>query len=183
MDRIRPAGEIPPEADWGDPDEQEPWGKTHAKGFTYPSGVTADDIDNWQTLEAERETSDETISEEPFNVPCPDAVWIGPFAAAGEALQLRSWPIWATLYALFSAHAGRRLTLTHYLTHYHAMSYVAVVGPTGRGKRIVPVVARVGAPEYFHAGLTAQLNFGPPNSAPALGYMIAHYERDQKPAR
>src|SRR5262249_9547769 len=58
MDRIRPAGEIPPEADWGDPDEQEPWGKTHAKGFTYPSGVTADDIDNWQTLEAERETSD-----------------------------------------------------------------------------------------------------------------------------
>jgi len=172
--------ENPPDPDFSDADEQGTRTEAHAKRVDYPPGVTPEDVENWQTVDEERELHSDTAGEEPFNIPCPDSIWIGPFAAAGEALQVKSWPVWTACYALFSAYVGRMLTLKHYGTSYYGMSYAAVIGPTGRGKRLVIEVVKAGAPSSFHAGLIAQLAFGPPNSAPALGYMISHYVRDKK---
>jgi hypothetical protein len=145
-----------------------------------PPGVTVDDVESWRTLAQEREEEQGPSVEHLGDSSPPAVVWQGPFATASEALGLQTWPVWGALYATFSAYAGKWLTLHHYQSDYHGMSYVGIVGRTGRGKHLVPEVVKAAAHVTFAAGDTRQLYMRGPGSAPALGYMIAKYDRDHK---
>src|SRR5262249_53529192 len=121
----------------------------------YGNGITAADVETWSHAH-ELETKSDTGAEDLFTLACPDSVWVGAFRTIADTLGKRSWPIFAAAYAVLSAHAGRDLELKHSGTAYHAMSYTAVIGASGRGKRIVPDTIRATAPDYFHAQEYAQ---------------------------
>jgi hypothetical protein len=142
-----------------------------------PDGVTDDDVENWADYADEQPLD----SEEAPTFPCPDALWHGPFARMADALGERSWEVWGSLYSAFGAFAGHHLHLKYEISYLFGPSFLLIVGQTGRGKSLVRHLTEASLPPWFRDGANPGFRIvGSPASGPALGPLVASYERDSK---
>lgn len=133
-----------------------------------------DDEENARILEQEREIEEES-DEEPqdthVEIPCPDAIWRGPFAQVAEVARQRSWEVWMGTFAAIAA-LSRRSIMVRYHGRLSTNVYCLLIKPTGKGKRLVTDICEGLLPEYYRKAGTV-------SSGPALGPVLADIEREK----
>jgi hypothetical protein len=125
-----------------------------------PIRTYIDAQENAVLMEREREGA---ISAPSF--PCPDDVWVGPYAEVADILGFRDWRVWVGVTAALSARAHRNLNLSYHAP-LHGMGYYLLVAASSTGKSLATRLCRALLPSAYRCKYSVE-------SGQALPYLIA----------
>ena len=116
-----------------------------------------------------------TQEKEPVDVlpsfPCPDDLWIGPYADVANILGFRDWRVWVGVTAALSARAHRNLSLSYHAP-LHGMGYYLRVSASSTGKSLATRLCRALLPREYRCKYSVE-------SGQALPYLIAERVTDE----
>ena len=102
--------------------------------------------------------------------PCPDDLWIGPYAEVADILGFRDWRVWIGVTAALSARAHRNLSLSYHAPLY-GMGYYLLVAASSTGKSLATRICRALLPTDYRCKYSVE-------SGQALPYLVSEAIKD-----
>lgn len=156
------------EEEWSDVEEEEPCIDPSSSTDEEPHTATPPPSEEEENARATAEEREEC----PNDYPCPEELWIGPFAEVAEIVGIRDWRVWLATAAALAARAHRNIHTAYYGDLY-AMGFFLLVAPSGTGKGMVTRLFKKLLPDNYRLFTSIE-------SGQALPHVLAEIQRDEK---